>query len=67
MAPSSRFDAAARVLGTRIDREGRFAFEAVAAGPFRVEILAEGHPPWRSGILSLSPGGDSDQGDVVVP
>lgn len=67
MAPSPRFDAAARVLGTRSDREGRFTFEAVAAGPFRVEILAEGHPPWRSGILSLSPGGDSDQGNVVVP
>jgi hypothetical protein len=51
-------------MATRSEPDGRFAFSAVAAGAFRLEVLAPGHRPWRSAIRTLVPGESQDQGEI---
>jgi len=62
--PDRTFDVAARLMATRSEPDGHFAFAAVAAGAFRLEVLAPGHRPWRSPIRTLVPGESQDQGEI---
>lgn len=65
--PDRSVDVAARLMATRTEPDGRFAFAAVAAGAFRIEVLSAGHRPWRSPIRTLVPGETQDQGEIRLP
>lgn len=65
--PDRNVDVAARLMATRTEPDGRFAFTAVAAGAFRIEVLSPGRRPWRSAIRTVVPGEAQDQGEIHLP